>query len=667
MRNALGFAVVGSRGFWVKAWIAKILFLTLILIGLPARAETLREAVESGVLNNPEVLAKWHLFNAADDEKRAAKGGYYPRVDVDAAAGYESYSSPNGRPVDDYNHNGGTLQLRQMLFDGFAISNEVKRLDKHRIASYYDFLNASNQLSLEATRAYIDVLRYRELDKLARENYASHKEISDLVRQRSESGVGRRVDMEQAAGRLALSEANWLTESGNKLDVSARFRRITGHVPGEALDEVPDLPSAAVGSGTALMQRALQKNPEYISSIANTEAAKAEASGRKASRWPTLDLRVFERLDDTLDGVDGRTDNKGVQLLLNYNIYRGGSDHARERVSANRYDAARELHAKACRDLHQNVSIDWADMLRLREKQTYLEQHEQSVARAMNAYRMQFDAGQRSLLDLLDTHNELFEARRASVNGRRDLQLANARVLAVMNELMPALLLAPKGDAAPDFAWSESDYGCPTNVADPQLLDKAGAMAEHKNTFQPVVILAPVAQPAPAADADTDGVIDSNDNCPSTPTGVVVDAKGCPVQKPKVLQLNTTGLFENGKSSIVDEKSLTELAENLKKQMDVVSMIIISGHSDQTGLKAKNMQLSLDRANSVRAFLLEKGIPAQRVRTIGSGSAEPLVELSSCVNAKTKKKLVGAALSECLKPNRRIVVEVFGSGLNGTK
>lgn len=649
----------------------------MLISGTPSlHAEGLRDAIEESVLRNPEVLAKWHVFQAAGEEARAAEGGYYPTVDLEAYVGFENKSSPN---VEDrsYDHPGVNLQLKQMLFDGFATRSEVRRLNRARLARYYDVLAISNDIALETTRAYVDVLRQRELEKLARENYAAHREIYELLQQKVAAGVGRRVDLEQASGRLALAESNWLTETGNLHDVSARFERLVGRQPGATLDPVPTALSTPAEDGQALMERATKQNPTYLASIADIYAAKSELDVRKSTRWPTIALKLYENLEQNQDGIDGQYENNGVQLALNYNIYRGGSDRARERESQKRILTAQDLRIKACRDLRQSVRISWAEVNRLREQVTYLAKHESSTAKARDAYRLQFEIGQRSLLDMLDTENELFQSRRALANARMDQQTAEARLTASIAEILPALDLNPVEKSAPPAEWDKDDYQCPVEVTEPLKLDRDAAMAGRKPVryvppAPPAPAPAPV-KPAEPVDTDRDGVTDDKDACPDTKPGVLVDSRGCPITQNvrNQIELNAKGLFATGQAKLLDTRPLEELAQKLSG-ISSVDMILITGHTDQTGKADKNIALSLARANSVKGYLVEKGIFEGRIRTEGRGATEPLVPIEQCTaevkqrlkNGKTrlvKKTMTGKALSDCLQPNRRIVVQVIGA------
>jgi hypothetical protein len=88
--------------------------------------------------------------------------------------------------------------------------------------------------------------------------------------------------------------------------------------------------------------------------------------------------------------------------VLNYNLYNGNADSARIRSAQESLSVAKEQRDRSCRDIRQVTSIAWNDVRKLREQIRYLEQHALSTEKARDAYRQQFDIGQRSLLDVLN-------------------------------------------------------------------------------------------------------------------------------------------------------------------------------------------------------------------------------------------------------------------------
>lgn len=437
----------------------------------------LKDAVEKAVLQNPETKFRYQNLSAARSEQDAAKGAFLPRVDlIDAAVGRYRAASPS---LGDRAYNGAsaTLQLRQTLFDGKATASEVRRLGHNRLVSYYELLDSSDQIALEAIRTYLDVQRYRDTLALARDNYAAHVSVHQKISERVRTGVGRRVDLEQAAGRLALAESNWLTEASNLHDVTVRYQRLTGDVPAATMAAFPVLDSY-IPARAQFLEAAIAHNPQFLGAVSTIRAYQADLEGRRAANWPTLEFRARQSTERNQDGVPGHYRNGALELVLNYNLYHGGSDSARISQYAAKLNAAYDLRDKACRDLSQTAQIAFNDIQRQGQQIALLSQHELSTAKAHEAYRQQFDIGQRSLLDLLDTENELFQARRSLANAGFDLQLAKARVLAASGNLLSALQLRPLETEMPPAPGgnTENDALLQCNLAMPEAieLDKTG-------------------------------------------------------------------------------------------------------------------------------------------------------------------------------------------------
>ncbi|WP_410499842.1 TolC family outer membrane protein [Chitinibacter sp. S2-10] len=459
-----------------------VVMLLLGCMQMSLAASSLKDAVEQTVLKNPEVRAKWFSYKSSSAEQDVAKGNYYPQVNLNGYTGLERQERPVSNIGDtSFNHSGVSLELRQMLFDGFATSTEVRRLGYGKLTRYYDLLAASDQAALETVNAYLDVLRYRELVELAKENYAIHKETYDQIGERVAAGVGRRVDLETATGRLALAESNWLTQASNLHDVSARYERLTGMPPVAEMSKPTSLASAIPADSAALKSH-LGNNPQFKAAVYNLRAARADAENKKSDYYPTFELRASQALDWNRDNIDGSYKDAAVQLVMNYNLFRGGATKARVNQYAEQLNLAYEQRDKVCRDIRQTTQIAWNDTFRLKEQLAYLDQHVLATEKSRDAFRRQFDIGQRSLLDVLDTENELFDAKIALAKGEYDYQLSHSRVLAQTHQLLAALQLSPLEGAAPeedlgDNLTEDEKIACSGAMIESVKLDRAAAMA----------------------------------------------------------------------------------------------------------------------------------------------------------------------------------------------
>lgn len=141
--------------------------------------------------------------------------------------------------------------------------------------------------------------------------------------------------------------------------------------------------------------------------------------------------------------------------------------------------------------------------------------------------------------------------------------------------------------------------------------------------------------------------------CSTTPSEPAPAPEAPLPPRATIEKVSADGLFAFGKATI-DEASegaaaLDALATKLAASPHPVKIINVIGHSDRIGNDRANLRLSEQRANAVRAYLVERGVPADRITAVGRGSVEPVVD---CEGQR------GDALKDCLAPNRRVEVKV---------
>lgn len=461
--------------FWIMTMKKSLLLLALLPIFANAQVQTMKDSAQQAITTNPDVLAKWHAFQAANGERDVAFGGYLPHADLQAGAAHESHHEP--LLVDNFNSRSEALTLTQMLYDGFATANDVARLDHNRLARLYELYDVSESTTLDVVHAHLDVLRYRKLVALAEENYVQHRAVYDQIQSKAKAGVGRRVDLEQSAGRLALAEANLLTETSNLHDVSARFQRLVGVRPAKDMDEPVGLDKGLPADIGNALKISNKTHPALLAAIEGIRAVDSEASARRASFQPRLDLRLNAQHGTNINSEIGVTNDRTAQIVMTWNLFNGLSDRARLHQLADQINVTRDLRDKVCRDMRQNLEIAYNDKRKIAELLTYLDQHQLSIEKARDAYKQQFDIGQRTLLDLLDTENELFQAKRSFVEAQYDQLIAYARAQAGMGNLFKAMgLTRPDAGSLPNFGDrnDETDINnCPVEAPETYVSNKS--------------------------------------------------------------------------------------------------------------------------------------------------------------------------------------------------
>jgi len=438
---------------------------------MPA-ADALRGAAQKAISTNPELTARLNALRASGSAVDAARGGLYPRVDLEAAAGHTNDRITTRNPEGlNLSRSGVALSLTQLLWDANVIRSDVERLGHDKLVRWFELLDATETTALEAVRAHHDVMRQRSLLALAEDNYVQHRYVNTQIASRVRAGVGRGVDLEQANARLALAESNLTTETANLHDVTARYLRIVGELPpqrvGRRAASSVGLPVSA-GEAASL---AVQVSASISASIENLRAARSSAKGRDGAAWqPRVEARLRSGAGRNFDGVPDQKRDTSAEVVLNWNLYNGGSDQARIRQAADLVNQAADQRDRTCRDARQVAAIAFNDTQKLAELLLALDRNVLAIEKARDAYRQQFDIGQRSLLDLLNAENEVYTAKRAYANAEFDLLVAQARTLAATQRLTTQLgLTRPDAGVAPPSGWSTGDDSptrCPALVAE---------------------------------------------------------------------------------------------------------------------------------------------------------------------------------------------------------
>lgn len=139
-------------------------------------------------------------------------------------------------------------------------------------------------------------------------------------------------------------------------------------------------------------------------------------------------------------------------------------------------------------------------------------------------------------------------------------------------------------------------------------------------------------------DSDSDGVADAADACPGTRAGAQVDTRGCEPPPAKTLVLKGVQFLSNSDELTLPSLSvLAEVVESLQDNPDV--KVEIGGHTDDRGAARYNLELSQRRAQAVRQFLINRGIDAARLRARGYGETQPIADNATAEGRERNRRV----------------------------
>ena len=401
----------------------------------------------------------------------------------------------------------------------------------------------------------------------------------------------------------------------NLHDVRTRFQRVVGSLPADSL-EMPTIPASMIPDlRSAALNLAYEQSPEIDAAIENLRAARAALNATNAPMMPRVDLRYRNEIEHDTDGLDGKFEEEAVEVGLSYNLCRGGADSARKREYYNLYNAAIEERKQACLNVRQNTMIAFNDIKALEQQVLFLDRNRISQDKTRRAYLDQFDLGQRTLLDLLDSQNEYFDTQRAYTSAEADLRIAQAATLSNMGLLLSAMSVDGLNsdqiaELELNFARGDDENGralCPPEPPAPVTLDKEALFA--------------------GLAASSDRYREVGDN---------------------VLAIELEVKFALNSSVITDDfdGEIGNAATFLKDNPKVKA--IVEGHTDNTGASAYNQWLSERRADTVREMMIDKhGVDPGQITAVGFGQDRPAMSNDS---------------AEGRQANRRVELVIDGNG-----
>jgi adhesin transport system outer membrane protein len=433
----------------MKKLVLAILTISL-LVSAPAFAAngtmTLKDSVVAAVKQHPQIKSLLNNKDAVAKAKLSALGRFFPSLDLSGEYGTQQYSSANTRSndTDDHWRDATDFQatLTQPIFDGFDRWHDFKREGARLTSAEGRLVDNVETVGLDAVRAHVDVVRLRTLVSLAEDNIAAHQNLLDSITERVQGGAGNRADEMQAKGRVARAETTLVTYTGELRAAEAEYIRTVGTAP-TSLADPQYLPNYIPGKADQILQLSLENNPKIAVYKAEIDVAEQTKGQLESTMYPTIDAYLASRHTDDLDGVDSWVQDNKAMLRARWNVFNGTSDYNDIRTAAARIREAQDNLQDTTDDIIRQVAATWADyQSSLNQIEKYQEALQYSLE-SLDMYLMQFNVGQRSLLDLLDATNEVFSNRVQLETATMNRDFTVYKFLALEGQLMKTLEIAP--------------------------------------------------------------------------------------------------------------------------------------------------------------------------------------------------------------------------------
>ncbi len=395
-----------------------------------AHAFSLDEALIQTYETNPRLQASRAELRAVDEQVSQAYARYRPTISIDAASEGSTVDIPN----DSFQlwTNSIGLNVRQNIYEGgrtvAGIRSAVQQVGQQRAS----LLAVEQQVFLDTVRAYTNVVASRRVVDLARNNEERLERQRRATVDRFEVGEVTRTDVAQAEAALARALADRIRAEGNLQQVSANFEAVVGVRPTNltTTEVTVQAPPSLVNA-----QARAEKNPALIAAEFAFEAAESDVRVALGALLPTVDIQAGVRyVDNPSRALNYQTDAR-IGATLTIPLYQGGAEYSRVRQNRQIVDQRRRQFDATRRDVVELTAEAWEALVTASAQTRAIEQQVRANALALEGVETEAQVGARTVLDVLDAEQELFQSEVDLVNAQANRVVALYTLQSAMGEL----------------------------------------------------------------------------------------------------------------------------------------------------------------------------------------------------------------------------------------
>ena len=402
----------------------------------------LSDTVSTALEYSPRLQVLQANQEAIGFERDRAKGGYLPQVDAAFGYGIEAHSNTITRGNENennfYDRLEGSIRLSQLLYDGKETRSLVGVEEAKLVSAGHRTFDNAEAIALDAIIAHMEVYRQRELVGLAEINVNDHLGILDKLKERQEGGAGSIADVDQTQARLARAHASLAETTAGLRSAEANYQRVVGKLAGDVeFFNVP--PGLAPKSLDEAVKQTTENNPKTLALDANIDEADQRVELSKSNFLPKVHAELSSNYEDQIESSETYEFNNQAMVRVRWNIFSGHSDVADRKAAM-----ARKMQAAANRNDQQDQVIEearvtWAELESARQQVVSFGDALSYNQKTLDSYLKQFNVGQRTLLDVLDAHNEKFQSAGLMITARTNEVIATERLLALTGNLNASL------------------------------------------------------------------------------------------------------------------------------------------------------------------------------------------------------------------------------------
>lgn len=425
----------------------------LALLAGSVHAENLLDVFNAAVKNDPQFLASASKRDSAQEGIVQARSALLPQISGTASitqtdtetttTGSTNPFNPDGTVSSDTDGTTLSLRLDQQIYHHdtyIGLSQAKKRAKQSELA----YAGEGQTLVIRVSQAYFDVLAAQDGVEFSKAELESVKKQLEQTNQRFQVGLIAVTDVHEAQARYDQTNANLIVAQNTLDNAWESLRQITGQYYNSinALDPKFPLSSPQPATADDWIRVASENNLTLQSQRLNVDIAREEIKRRNAGHLPTLDLNgTLSDSDSDTGPINSQTERSSVGLTLSIPIYSGNRTSSQTTQASHDFDVATQDLERTHRQVIRDSKSAYLGLVASSSAVKALEQAEVSAQAALEATQAGFDVGTRTIVDVLQSTSNLFQAKRNLQQARYGYVLNTLKLKAAAGTITDADLV----------------------------------------------------------------------------------------------------------------------------------------------------------------------------------------------------------------------------------
>ena len=391
---------------------------------------SLNSVVLFSLNKNPDIRIFLERYAQAVNAGKEAEAGLYPEIDITTTVG-QQFNAPLAGGSSGVNaYATASLTFEQILFDGFETQHRIKSQDNLSQAAYWNTQERIESILTDATRQYMEILRYQEEVKLNEELLADIENTVAYIRDQFQAGAADKVIMDYANSRLAFTATQLNRAKASLNDAVSNLEFLTGKLPPKFRTYYPEMLNPNKLDLQYYMNLSEKNNSRVKSKSHELESSEHRLAAQKARDYPSVNFGMNLEQKHNSGGDDtGRTRKLTAGVRFDYTLFDGQKrKHAKSRIKSEINEIAIQRE-QILNELRREVKLAYNQIQSNLDAldNTEIEITSSTTLKKLNEEN--FKLGNINVIELIESAERLTAAQIKKVDITNNLYLGSYRLL----------------------------------------------------------------------------------------------------------------------------------------------------------------------------------------------------------------------------------------------